>query len=307
MRAAWLGEALRAYTRRTPVPRGRDRLALWARALGAGPGDGQLVRSRQGLVLRIDPDEDFYQHAYFTGEYEPGLSRVLRAVASVGDVCVDGGANIGWHTVHLAQAVGPTGHVHAFEPSPRMHGLLAGNVARNGFGARVTTHHVGLMADAGTRLLRQPARRSAAHASVAESAGEGEGDRVHVEPLATVLARVGATRCDLIKLDVEGAEREALAGAGALLGGPVPPVLVVEAAAQTAARFGYTPNDLLDDLDRLGTWRVFLIDEASGGLTPLARFPAGHIGANILIVPEARADRVVHGVLAQLISGAVKS
>ena len=57
------------------------------------------------------------------------VGRLLRA----GDVFIDGGANVGLFTLVAARAVGPTGRVVAFEPSPKSREVLRRNVALNGF------------------------------------------------------------------------------------------------------------------------------------------------------------------------------
>ena len=49
-----------------------------------------------------------------------------------GDVVIDVGANLGSYTIPLAEKVGVTGGVFAFEPFRRMTQLLNANVALNG-------------------------------------------------------------------------------------------------------------------------------------------------------------------------------
>lgn len=49
--------------------------------------------------------------------YDPRIRALLCPLIPVGGVVVDGGAYIGDHTVAYAEAVGPEGHVWAFEPS----------------------------------------------------------------------------------------------------------------------------------------------------------------------------------------------
>ncbi len=65
---------------------------------------------------RVDPDLD-----------------LLRCLLRPGDVCVDGGANVGLFTLVAAAKVGPTGKVVAFEPAPKTHVALRANVELNGF------------------------------------------------------------------------------------------------------------------------------------------------------------------------------
>lgn len=65
------------------------------------------------------------------GEYCEHEVDLLKQLVKPGNVFWDVGANIGALTVPLAQAVGETGAVVAFEPQPMVFHLLAGNVAAN--------------------------------------------------------------------------------------------------------------------------------------------------------------------------------
>ena len=51
------------------------------------------------------------------GQYEPENLRAYRRVVQPGFVVLDIGANIGSHTLPLAQMVGPSGRVYSFEPT----------------------------------------------------------------------------------------------------------------------------------------------------------------------------------------------
>lgn len=77
------------------------------------------------------------------------LERILRP----GDAFLDVGANIGYFTVFASMLVGFHGRVHAFEPNPRTHDLLARNVRLNTVGHVVTLHARALADAAGTRTL----------------------------------------------------------------------------------------------------------------------------------------------------------
>ena len=53
--------------------------------------------------------------------------------ANFGSQALDIGANIGYYTAWLRLAVGPSGHVHAFEANPATASLLARSVELNGW------------------------------------------------------------------------------------------------------------------------------------------------------------------------------
>jgi len=65
------------------------------------------------------------------GEYGESESTVFRQIVGTGHVVAEIGANIGAHTVQLAQLAGPTGAVHAYEPQRIIFQLLCANLALN--------------------------------------------------------------------------------------------------------------------------------------------------------------------------------
>jgi FkbM family methyltransferase len=85
-----------------------------------------------GYHVRCDL-RDFYQRAaYFHGCYhERHILGSISPLTRAGDECIDGGANIGLVTLHMAGCVGPGGRVIAFEPAPAMVSALRWHVARN--------------------------------------------------------------------------------------------------------------------------------------------------------------------------------
>lgn len=287
-----VGEFAGLLSRHWPLPRGRDRLALIAAGLGALPEPLDTVVSALGHHVTIDPSVFFYRHAYFTGIYEPGISLLLKCLVARRSVCADIGANIGWHSLAIASMAGPDGRVHAFEPFPANFERLQGNTAANGLADVIIANQLAVADRAGTCQIHVEDGQPATHASL--GIGARDGTTAMVETVALDDYRAGVLRdgVDLIKVDVEGAERLVLAGAHRILASPLAPALVIEAAEATARPFGYAPNDLLDDLEKLNAFRFFVIDDARGVLTPLERFPPGHIGANILALPAGRTEEL---------------
>lgn len=282
------GRAAAALSRNWPFRRGRDRLALLAERCGALPNPLVAVTSHLGDRLKVDPDSPAYRHAFFTGLYEPGITRLLAVIVTQGAVCVDIGANIGWHALAMARHAGETGEVHAFEPFPISFERLADNIAANGLADSILASRLAVAEGAGTVSMRIDGALPTTHARL-DSVASAEATTT-AESIGLDHYRGGALigRVDLIKLDVEGAERLVIRGAAATLASPRAPILIVEAAAETGAGFGFEPNDLLDDLSQLNAFRFFIIDEARGWLTEIDRFPPEHIGANVLCLPPGR-------------------
>jgi FkbM family methyltransferase len=81
--------------------------------------------------MEIDP-HDWMDCAFYLGAYDPCLIKAINLWVKPGDVCIDIGAHKGYVTLFLARAVGPTGHVYAFEPDPRAREFLERHCQRNG-------------------------------------------------------------------------------------------------------------------------------------------------------------------------------
>src|SRR5581483_5730023 len=77
----------------------------------------QVCTVPDGRRFHIGPDWAYWP-LYMGMEHEPEATSAARQLVRPGDVVIDVGANYGWFTTLFAQAVGPTGHVYAFEPVP---------------------------------------------------------------------------------------------------------------------------------------------------------------------------------------------
>ena len=145
------------------------------------------------------------------GEFSEGEVELFRHLVRPGQTVLDVGANIGAHTVPLAKLVGRAGRVLAFEPQRTVFYVLCGNVAQNNLN-QVYCHHAAVGERAGTIAVPE---------LDADADFNFGGLALSSAPAATASATVpvlriddlNLTSCDFIKVDVEGMEREVLAGA----------------------------------------------------------------------------------------------
>lgn len=122
-----------------------------------------------------------------------------------GDLVVDAGACWGETAVWFSRFIGPTGQVHAFEPAETNRRVIERVVEKNDLSSSVVPVPLGLW-DKETTLTFSGAGRM-----FRQSAGGGA--EVPVTTLDRYVEKTGLDRVDFIKMDIEGAELPALAGA----------------------------------------------------------------------------------------------
>jgi FkbM family methyltransferase len=118
---------------------------------------------------------------------------------------VDAGANIGLSSIWLATRF-PTARIVALEIEAENFALLARNVAPH---PRVSAWQCGLWSRATTLEVVNPANE--AWAFYARSPAPGTPGGVPAVSVADILAREGVERVGLLKVDIEGGEREVFA------------------------------------------------------------------------------------------------
>ncbi|MGE5640573.1 MAG: FkbM family methyltransferase [Clostridia bacterium] len=181
----------------------------------------ELVQGRHGRFYVLDTDQYVSRSLKTYGEWTENEVELLCQVLRPGDAAIDAGANLGSHTVPFARRVGPAGRVMAFEPQPRIFELLSANVSINGLG-NVTLHPAACGAEAGQLDLPpvdygREANFGGVNVRDLEAAGRNAGLATVPVPLVTLDDAVKAEHVRLIKIDVEGMERDVLQGARRLI------------------------------------------------------------------------------------------
>lgn len=204
----------------------------------------------------------------FQGIHEPEETKRIDALVKPGDVVLDLGASIGYFTLRLARSVGPTGRVIAVEPDPLNFELLSRNVAMNGY-RNVTLINKAAARQTGPLQLFLSEDNAGDHRTSgtpeSRSAVEVQGTRLD-EELADL------TRLDFVKIDIQGAEVDALCGLRELLARSPGVAMLVEFWPSGLANAGVEPGRLLDLLDELG----FSLEDITGGPSDSASLLAAY-------------------------------
>lgn len=143
----------------------------------------------------------------WTGTYENDHQQVLRRLVAPGMVAYDIGANVGFYTLALSRLVEPNGRVFAFEPQPANAATLRRHVQINKI-SNVT------IVEAAAWSKSEKVRFEGQHATGRVDLERG------IEVSAVALddfVAAGNPPPDFVKMDVEGGEVRALAGARTVL------------------------------------------------------------------------------------------
>lgn len=202
---------------------------------------------------------------FVTDDFEQGTTALFERCLREGMVVVDGGAYVGYYTLLAARRVGKSGRVYAFEPQSDNYTLLAKNVELNGY-RNVVPVKKALGARSGTAALHL--RGSAQHSLYPPAFASGGSESVEVITLDEFLESQGWPQVDLIKLDLEGGEPDAIEGMHGLLERSPQVRLVLEFAPQRLNRAGANAAAFLQRLQSFG-FDLAVIDDSSGLLQPL--------------------------------------
>jgi FkbM family methyltransferase len=171
--------------------------------------------------------------AVYAEAYEPAMTAAVARLTKPGSVCADVGAHFGWFTVLMADLAGPEGRVHAFEASQENIAVVTRNVQLNDQDGHVSVHHAAVTdgSSAEVPLFAGRAGGSMEWTVLREFAGrDGRPISAQVERVPAVRLDdhfAPGARLDVMKMDIEGGEVQALRGARRLLR-EARPIIVLE-------------------------------------------------------------------------------
>lgn len=199
-----------------------------------------VVTARAGRFLIFE--NDALGKALLTkGDFEPHFLQIARQVVRLGDLCLDLGANLGYHSVTLARLTGPEGVVLAFEPQRIIFQQLCGNAFLNDVrNIHVFNAAVGAV-DGVIQMDAVDYDQSQVNIGCTK-VGQG-GD-------TATMMRLDSLKLEgvkFIKLDIQGCEESFLTGAAATIA-KSRPVMFVEIEEYLLRCFGSSSEQLINRL-----------------------------------------------------------
>ncbi len=227
-------------------------------------------------------------HELIYNEFERMETEFVRRLLRRDMTVVDAGAHHGLYTLLASKRVGWNGRVIAIEPSPRECERLEKHLRMNRC-SNTELVSCALGEDPGEADLYlvdgfQDWCNSLRPPAVDEPIRTV---RVSVRRLDDVLAELGVTKVDFIKLDVEGAELSVLYGAMKLLHREWRPAILAEVQDIRTQPWGYAAREIIQFLIRMD-YRWFAI-AAKGALLPISCDQETY-DANLVALPVERTE-----------------
>ncbi|GAB5493660.1 MAG: hypothetical protein Phog2KO_38750 [Phototrophicaceae bacterium] len=232
------------------------------------------------------PDDPFwFRFELLTGKHEPETNSQLKQLLKPNMVFLDIGAHVGYYSRLASNIVGESGRVVAFEPNPSNHAMLKKNV---GTRKNVTLMQVALAEEEGTAELYDYLMMSASGSlhydetlrDVQLSTTQRDVDfaprldndfqpktyTVRTAPVDKLMAELGITQVDVVKMDIEGAEMGALRGMSQTIANSPNLSLVMEFNPLGLKAFGHVPHEALQEILGMGFNNLYIIED-DGSLT----------------------------------------
>jgi FkbM family methyltransferase len=211
------------------IARVLSRLAVHCLPTGADPHRVRVHRG--GIEWELDLTEGIDLSIYLLGSFERATGALVHRLLGPGDVAIDVGANIGAITLPMAQAVGSEGRVIAFEPTIYGVNRLRRACELNPWARSVVIAEQFVLGSGTTVGVTGaiPARWPLDRAPDPSTIHGGAVESIHGALTGTLdeymeSHRIGPSR--LIKIDVDGAESNVIAGASRTIARFRPDIIV---------------------------------------------------------------------------------
>lgn len=209
----------------------------------------------------------------------------MQAYLRSGDNVIDVGANIGVYSLLAAALTQPNGQIEAFEPITTPAAHLQENIATNHLEKRIHVHKMAVGEHCKEVQFTETGDDCTGHIATTPTA-------TTITVQQTTLDKMLPTRrYQFAKLDIEGAELNALKGASQHLAHANPPVWQLEFTG-SYKRYGIASKEFFSFLSQHG-YKTYLYDPVSGQLLPNTQ-PWKFGEKNLLAIHQEKLTWVEH-------------
>lgn len=193
------------------------------------PKNKFIVKTLKGFNLIINPklDKGIEYSIYKEGIYEEGTLDAFECIIAKGDVILDLGGNIGLTTIYASKLTGKKGKVYSFEAHPGTFEILKKNIELNKC-LNVTPVNFAVSDDVGSGSIYENLDINRGAASLMKKNDEQNFFKIPIITLDKFLVDNKINDINLVKMDIEGYELNALKGMKSFLKINSKPVFCIE-------------------------------------------------------------------------------
>lgn len=183
--------------------------------------DELMASTNEDFQMWVSPSDYSTYQIFFFGQYDSMATRLMKAHVPEAATCWDVGSERGWFTLLMGKLTGPRGRVDAFEAFPLNYSKLKKNISLNKLDW-VYAYNVAVSSQIGKMHFVPPSDEVTHNVGfLQDCSGVGylakhappESIKVSTTTLDQHAEETGIEQLDFIKLDIEGAEVEAIKGA----------------------------------------------------------------------------------------------
>lgn len=230
-----------------------------------------------GVVLELDLS-DWLQRLYYLGFAEQNTFQIIKRLLPIGGTFVDVGANIGIYTCVIANHVGSTGSIIAFEPMTENLAPLYQNIALNQL-KNIEVQELALSNCPRSFNLYVPDSHQQGSSGCTQVWNPGDWVSVGTTSATTLDIVFQKERLDFIKIDTQGHELEILEGAKSTIE-QYQPFILCEVSEDNREKV----FDLAKD------WGYSIFRETKDGFLSSSLQSSGWI--DVFLIPQAKIDDV---------------
>ena len=160
-----------------------------------------------GIKMYVGNDYNISRSLLVKGTYEPEETKIFKENIEEGMIVIDIGANIGYYTLIASKLVGDKGKVYAFEPDIRSYNLLVKNIKIN-----KCNNVIPILKAVSNKSGNSTLFINNLEATSSSLSKENCRNRTNSIKVKTVTLDESFGKIDIIKMDVEGAERIIIEG-----------------------------------------------------------------------------------------------
>jgi len=194
-----------------------------------------------GITYYLDLNEIIDSFIYYSGCYEPTITRFIDRHVKRGMTAIDVGANVGCHTLRLAKLVGEKGRVIAFEPTSWAFLKLKRNVELNSFN-NIILEKLALSDVNRKDTVSFPSSWTLDKGGLPDYIAAEQVDLITLDDYVNT-NKMG--KIDLIKIDVDGYEYKVIRGGYNSIK-RFKPAIIIELGRLTLRKYGDNLEDLVD-------------------------------------------------------------